>query len=256
MYQTSSPSYILMGSVDACMHLLKDEGVALFASYTKALEALRRSIKKLKYIQMPEIDDLNASGTFDYDRSKLVLSVRGTDLTGPMLHEKLLHTYGIQMEMVSADYVLAMTSVGDSTGGYERLIKALTEIDSEMAKFDVKSEKKKAFTSDEKEMEIAIKWSETALKWPETVARYSIYDASWMVKETTLLKEAAGRVSGGYIYLYPPGIPLVTPGEVITDEALGKINYWIRLGMEVTGVSRADDTYQNDTYNIEVLAEK
>ena len=119
IYQTSSPSYILMGSIDGCLHMLSENGEMLFKAYTEQLQKLRNAIhEQCRWIKLPEYEELDAACSKDYDKSKIVLSVRNTGMTGRQFHEILLHDYHLQMEMVSAEYVLAMTAVGDSEEGY------------------------------------------------------------------------------------------------------------------------------------------
>ena len=105
----------------------------LFETYVKNLESKRGELKKLKHIRLME--------TEEFDRSKLVLSVKDTILkkenrvfTGKMLYERLLLEYHLQMEMAAGSYVIAMTSIGDTKEGMDRLLSALFEIDEELEK--------------------------------------------------------------------------------------------------------------------------
>ena len=116
-------------------------GDVLFETYVKNLESKRGELKKLKHIRLME--------TEEFDRSKLVLSVKDTILkkenrvfTGKMLYERLLLEYHLQMEMAAGSYVIAMTSIGDTKEGMDRLLSALFEIDEELEK---NSEKEKRY---------------------------------------------------------------------------------------------------------------
>lgn len=133
IFQTSSPSYVLMASMDECLRMVAEQGDVLFETYVKNLESKRRELKKLKHIRLLE--------TEEFDRSKLVLSVKDTILkkenrvfTGKMLYERLLLEYHLQMEMAAGSYLIAMTSIGDTKEGMDRLISALFEIDEELEK--------------------------------------------------------------------------------------------------------------------------
>ena len=236
IYQTSSPSYILMGSIDSCLHMLSEKGKILYTDYTVELEKLRNAIHgNCRWIKMPECSDFDSKYSKDYDRSKLVLSVRDTGMTGKALHEKLLNRYHLQMEMVSADYVLAMTAVGDSRDGYQRLLQALIEIDEEI------EQRQKACGLKETEETSERARNEGVYdlnELPAVEQRISVYDAEQSCRENCLLKAADGRVAADYIYLYPPGIPLVTPGEVITERVISVILRWLENGLHVSGVQK------------------
>lgn len=236
IYQTSSPSYILMGSIDSCLHMLSEKGKILYTDYTVELEKLRNAIHgNCRWIKMPERSDFDSKYSKDYDRSKLVLSVRDTGITGKALHEKLLNRYHLQMEMVSADYVLAMTAVGDSRDGYQRLLQALIEIDEEI------EQRQKACGLKETEETSERARNEGVYdlnELPVVEQRISVYDAEQSCRENCLLKAADGRVAADYIYLYPPGIPLVTPGEVITERVILVILRWLENGLHVSGVQK------------------
>ncbi len=216
IYQTSSPSYVLMGSIDSCMHMLHDEGEKLYKRYVEDLIRLRECLSGLKHIHLLNKNDLNPAYSVDYDISKLVLSVKGTTLTGPEFHTRLLNDHALQMEMCSLDYILAMTTVGDSVDGFNRMLDAAHKIDDSID-----------FNDDNGNFDHRL---------PELSIKMSIDDAGWHPKEMLDLDHAVGRIAGDYIYLYPPGIPLVTPGEWITEEVVGTIRRWIAYSMEVTGI--------------------
>ena len=141
IYQSSSPSYILMASMDACMEKMSSDGNEMFREFTKILEKARRRLSECKYIRLvsPEI---GTAGVFDYDRSKLLFSTRYASMTGSELAQILLEKYHIQVEMETEHYVLALAAVGDSEEGFERLCQAIEEIDQEEAQ--KKKEKREA----------------------------------------------------------------------------------------------------------------
>lgn len=246
IYQTSSPSYILMGSIDSCLHMLSENGENLYADYTENLQKLREAIhRNCRWIQMPEYEDFDPECSSDYDRSKLVLSVKNTGITGKQFHEKLLNTYHLQMEMVSADYVLAMTAVGDTWDGYERLLKALIAIDTEIdeqKKMDVQKKTVERQPDAEKDGGKDIKkdiegvTSYNLSELPVVSQKISIYDAVQSRKMNCQLEDVEGKMAADYIYLYPPGIPLVTPGEIITPRVIAVIHHWLNKGLHVSGV--------------------
>lgn len=106
--QSSSPSYVLMASIDQCMTLLEEQRESLFASYVQGIEALRKELRKLKNLEILE--------TEHYDRSKFVISVRKTEMTSKELAAKLLEIYHLQMEMTGRD----LCACHDDSGRYRR----------------------------------------------------------------------------------------------------------------------------------------
>lgn len=219
IFQTSSPSYVLMASMDECLRMVAEQGDVLFETYVKNLESKRGELKKLKHIRLME--------TEEFDRSKLVLSVKDTILkkenrvfTGKMLYERLLLEYHLQMEMAAGSYVIAMTSIGDTKEGMDRLLSALFEIDEELEK---KSEEEKRYYLPRQE-QVLTSFEVEGMRRMETVK-----SLSW--------QKSAGFISMEYAYLYPPGIPLIVPGERITKETAAMLVDYQNKGFSVEGIS-------------------
>lgn len=125
IYQSSSPSYILMGSITSCLHNVWENRETIFDAYVKRLEKYRGRLKKLNHFTL-----LDYEGA---DRSKLVFlpEKEKIPMTGNELYHILLEKYHLQLEMALPNLALAMTSVGDSEEGFERLCRAMEEIDLE-----------------------------------------------------------------------------------------------------------------------------
>lgn len=222
VYQTSSPSYLLMGSIDDCMHWLEAQGERQFALYSARLASLRAALSGCRMIHLLERGDLDPALSYDYDRSKLVLSAGPG--SGSWLYRQFLAIYGLQMEMKTADYVLAMTSVCDSREGFDRLLAAALDLDKRILAGEAPfAAGRKAFAGHAR-----------PLPRPESV--YRAGEAVRMHKEWSPLAGSEGRIAGEYVYLYPPGIPLLVPGERIGQDALEQILYWTENGMEASGV--------------------
>lgn len=198
MLQSSSPSYVLMAGIDRCIHLLGEKREELFAPYVEGLEKLRQRLAHLEKISLAE--------TEHYDRSKLVLSVAGADMTGRELYLRLLETYHLQMEMAAGSYGLAMTSVGDTEEGFRRLGDALEEIDRSVVERPAGAAG----------LAGALPKNETVL----TSARMEELSGEKESVRKLPLEECAGHVSTEYAYLYPPGIPVIVPGERISRESV------------------------------------
>lgn len=229
IYQSSSPSYILMASMDACMEKMSSDGNEMFREFTKILEKARRRLLECKYIRLvsPEI---GTAGVFDYDRSKLLFSTRYASMTGSELAQILLEKYHIQVEMETEHYVLALAAVGDSEEGFERLCQAIEEIDQEEAQ--KKKEKREA------EEPKAGRTAYTSLS-----QFMSITEAMESESEIRKLEESVGRISAEFGYLYPPGIPLIVPGEQITGQFIRNMRIYMDKGLYLQGL----EDYTNKT---------
>lgn len=232
IYQSSSPSYILMASMDACMEKMSSDGNEMFREFTKILEKTRRRLSECKYIRLvsPEI---GTAGVFDYDRSKLLFSTRYASMTGSELAQILLEKYHIQVEMETEHYVLALAAVGDSEEGFERLCQAIEEIDQEEAQ----KKKEKRETEEPK----AGRTAYTSLS-----QFMSITEAMESESEIRKLEESVGRISAEFGYLYPPGIPLIVPGEQITGQFIRNMRIYMEEGLYLQGL----EDYTNETIRV------
>lgn len=212
--QSSSPSYILMASIHECIRMLQEEKDQLFKPYVKNLDTMRRNLQNLKHLKLVQ--------TERYDRSKIVISVRDTDITSRELYWKLLSEYHLQMEMAAGSYILAMTSPGDTKEGFERLEQALMELDA-----TVQNEKN---TQEEEITELpknpVIYTSARAALCPERE------------KEYLPLEKSEGKISLEYAYLYPPGCPIIVPGEQISRECIKQLEIYQNLGFKVEGLEK------------------
>lgn len=214
MLQSSSPSYILMASIHECIRMLREEKEQLFEPYVRNLDTLRKNLQNLKHLKLVQ--------TEHYDRSKLVISVRYTDMSGRELYRELLEKYHLQMEMAAGSYVLAMTSPGDTKEGFARLEQALFELDA-AAKL----------RENVQEDDIA--------KLPENpVICTSAKAALCGAKETTYLpvEKSEGMISLEYAYLYPPGCPMIVPGERISRECIKRLAGYQKLGFKIEGLEK------------------
>ena len=232
IYQSSSPSYILMASMDACMEKMSSDGNEMFREFTKILEKTRRRLSECKYIRLvsPEI---GTAGVFDYDRSKLLFSTRYASMTGSELAQILLEKYHIQVEMETEHYVLALAAVGDSGEGFERLCQAIEEINQEEAQ----KKKEKRETEEPK----AGRTAYTSLS-----QFMSITEAMESESEIRKLEESVGRISAEFGYLYPPGIPLIVPGEQITGQFIRNMRIYMEEGLYLQGL----EDYTNETIRV------
>ena len=179
VFQTSSPSYILMCSVEKCLEYVSSRSFYDYVNRLKDFEKRSSGLKNLKLLLRDDTENV-----FDLDRGKLVISTAHADIGGKQLAESLRQNYGIETEMASDDYVIAMTSLCDSDEGFNRLIDALFCIDEACER--VEEYRPKLIT-----------------KLPQKV--YEPY-------ETDFDDEDVARED---FFIYPPGIPLIVSGERI-----------------------------------------
>lgn len=224
MLQTSSPSYVLMASMDVCAELLRKQGDRLFSAYAERLETLREGLKSLKILKIAETDS--------YDRSKIVVSVKHAGMSGRELAEILRKEYHLQLEMAAGTYALAMTSVGDTQEGFDRLRSALLEIDRKLC------EQAGAEVGEPCRQEAPV-GQLPRLEMVYTCARMKELqrqEHKGGAVKTLPLRASVGSVAAEYAYLYPPGAPLIVPGERITGEVADALLMYQRLGFSIEGL--------------------
>ena len=261
MLQTSSPSYILMASIDACIHLLEEtqlQKCSIFKEYAAHIDTLREELKKLKYLKI-----IRTENTDRYDRSKFVISVKHAPMSSHELYERLLRDYHLQMEMLAGTYVLAMTTVGDTQEGLDRLRDALLAIDAEIdtklksgsGQEDAGQEQKPMQMTD---TDLPLSGRQPSLEKVWTIAKAvkcrdkmqnqnhqkDSEDILYLVNpdkmEKRNFKDSAGCISLEYAYLYPPGSPLIVPGERITQEAVEILCWYQEHDFSIEGLQSED----------------
>lgn len=230
IYQTSSPSYVLMSGISQCMELMEQQGKELLEQLYCKLNDFFEINEKLKKIRVVTDSIKEYNSICDFDISKLVISTRNTNITGKQLQEKLNRRYHLELEMSAPSYGLAMTSVGDTKEGLERLKKALLELDE---------------TLQEKE--------DTMTLWKEKLSGKTVYkiaQAEELPQEQILIEECCNRISGEFVYMYPPGIPMLCPGELITEEIYLLLKEYRGAGITFQGLE------DEKSEKIKVIAEK
>lgn len=198
VFETSSPSYILMSSVVVCLDFI-EKNKSAFEEYALKLKSFYNECKKLKCVNILT----KKYDYFDFDISKLIISVRNTTMSGTELANILRENYKIETEMSYTDYVIAMTSVCDTYEGFERLINALCDIDKSLSKSEISNS------------------GNTEYIIPE---RSFCSSDRYRIKGRIIdINESSDMVSLEYLWAYPPGIPLLVPGEIISKEIITQI---------------------------------
>lgn len=240
VYQSTSPSYVFMASMEACIEKMDRERDGLFPAYKEMLRQYRQRFLALQHIRLAGREDFQKYFGYGYDDGKLVFCVKDclitlpetggapVPFTGVMLGRMLESEYGQFMEMSAGGYVIAMTSVADTPDAFEALYQAMEAIDRRLTK-----RLEKADTNNEV--------SDFYSVLPQRQMQIAQARDSHM--EEIDLSEAEGRVSGDYIYAYPPGIPILTPGEIFSARMVGRLRAEISRGVHIKGVAVRGSTY-------------
>ncbi len=203
-FQTTSPSYLFSASIDyAISYGIKHQKE--FDAYGQWMKNFRKKLnEKLKFIELVEVDD----------PGKLVISTAKCTMTGQEIYDILLKDYRLQMEMVQEEYALAMTSICDSDESFDRLSEALVLIDQQV---------------EGKEDQYLISG------FPQNEIVAIPYDAKRWEAKSIALEKSEGETSVEYVYLYPPGIPLIVPGERISKACIEKIQEYHDKKLKIKG---------------------
>lgn len=215
IYQTSSPSYLFMAGMDRCTGLLKCRGRELFRDFKRRLEDFYGEMQGLERIRWAGRWLTGKSGIYEYDPSKLVLSVKHTSADRNMLSKLLREEYGIELEMAAGSYALALSSIADTEEGFDRLKRALKETDGRLE------------DREDPPLEDRVIKNETVCKISEAIE---------MPGERIILSASEGRISREFLFLYPPGIPLLVPGERISRQVLDRVRDFRKRGYQFQGL--------------------
>lgn len=212
--QTTSGSYLLMSSLDLARRDLILNGKEIFKKVTSLAQYAREEINKIGGYYAFSEELIDGDAVFDFDGTKLSIFTREIGLAGIEVYDLLRDEYGIQIEFGDIANILAIISVGDRGLTIERLISALSEI-------------KRIYSKDKAGM-----FDHEYIN-PEVIL--TPQDAFYSSKVSVLMNESNGKICAEFVMCYPPGIPILAPGEKITREILDYINYAKEKGCFLTG---------------------
>lgn len=226
MYQTSSPSYILMAGIDECIRYVESQGKEAFEKFADRLTRMYQRAEELQAIRLVNEDIIGKNSIWDFDRSKLIFSVKNCGIAGNELQEILLHQYELELEIAAGTYALALTSLCDTDEGFQRLFYGIRSIDKQMGRFPSGAEEKNVYRK-------ACSVKDCVTKNETCCSMDRAFESK---KKNMLLAESEGQISGEFLYLYPPGIPMLVPGERIEKELLEKLENYRKLGFGFQGL--------------------
>lgn len=212
--QTTSASYLLMVSLDISRRNLALRGRETFARVLELAEYARGEINKIGGYYAYSTELTKDDAVFAFDRTKLSIYTRNIGLAGIEVYDILRDEYDIQIEFGDIGNILAIISVGDNELMVERLVSALYEI-------------KRRYAKDPSGM------LNTEYLTPQVVL--APQEAFYGEHRSVPLSESAGMVAAEFVMCYPPGIPVLAPGERITEEIISYIAYAGEKGCLITG---------------------
>lgn len=225
---TTSPSTILMASLDAARHYVATKGQENMDRVRELSQYAREQIAKIKGFIPCNKSHFIEKGCYDYDETKLVIKLDHLDINGFELYRLLKEKYNIQMELAETYVVMGILAIGSSKAHMTRLIKALKEISKEH--YNKKNEyQRHAFGMD----------------FPFQIVRpRAAFHAPGKIVP---IEQAERSISKESIMIYPPGIPLIVPGEVFTKDLILRINEYKKLGVTILSDYGADKVNIIDT---------
>lgn len=230
IYESSSPSYVLMAGAAICMDWMERNARTAFSTYRNNWLGFCGQAVKWNVLSLWENPRK--------EPSKLV--VGSGPLTGYELALALREKYHIQVEMEGAGFILAMTSICDTDEGWQRLAAALTELDRELAvSVDAGERCLEAYSGAGEEKKVSDR--RRGIIFPVRI-HMGLYEAMNSPSDRIRLEDSLGRTAAEYAFVYPPGIPFLVPGEEITDEVLEQIQWAKEKRLNLMGLE--DETGQ------------
>lgn len=223
MLTTTSTSYPILASLDTARRQLAIHGFDLIDQTIRLAQDARKRINKIQHLHCVGKELLNSSATYDMDPTKLLISVKNLGITGHQAEEWLRENANIEIELSDLYNILCLVTLGDSRKEINLLVNALQRM------------------SDALETENAV--AEPIVLLPD-IPRLAMTprDAFYADTEIVPIDQAVGRISAEFIMIYPPGIPIFIPGEIITKENISYIHTNIAAGLPVQGPE--DDSLQ------------
>lgn len=217
MLTTTSTSYVLLASLDVARKRLATEGEKLANQAIALAEYARTELNKIEHIHCIGREILGTKATYDLDPTKLIISVSDLGITGYDVEKWLRETYNIEVEMSDLYNVLCIVTPGDSKEDIDCLLTALQQLSREVH-------------------HLAEKATKPAILLPDIpVLAVTPRDAFYAETEVVPFHESAGRIIAEFVMVYPPGIPIFIPGEIITEENLSYIQTNLEAGLPVQG---------------------
>ena len=212
--QTTSASYLLLSSLDISRRNLALRGKEAFAGVVKLAEYARSEINRIGGYYAYSRELINGDSIYDFDVTKLSVNTLDIGLAGIEVYDLLRDEYDIQIEFGDLGNILAYLSIGDRQREVERLVSAMAEI-------------RRRYSGPKNDLMVQ--------EYIDPIVAVSPQAAFYADKESLPLRRTVGRICSEFVMCYPPGIPILSPGEEITEEILDYIEYAKEKGCSMTG---------------------
>lgn len=224
--QSTSPSHILLSSLDSARYIMQYKGEELLDDIINWCDMLRQEISSIENLVCLGKEDIGRAGIFDVDATRLTINLSGIGLSGTTADELLRNKFKLQVEMADLYNIVAICSVGDSAENIKRLAEAIKCIANEYKHNPNKIDKTVIATfSNIPKMEL--------LPW----------EAVYQTKVEVPVEDCIGRVCAEMIVPYPPGIPIIMPGEIISDDIIDYALECRSKGIKINGTKDASLKY-------------
>jgi arginine decarboxylase len=233
MLTTTSTSYILLASLDTARRHLALNGHAMAERTIELAQYTRKQINEISNLYCFGEEILGEEATYNFDPTKICVHVRKLGITGFEVENWLRDHYNIEVEMSDMYNILCLITPGDTQENVDTLLEALREL---------------SHMNDD-----VVEVKEVVIKVP-AIPQLTLTPRDAFYGETEILpfKDAADRIIAEFIYVYPPGIPILLPGEVITQELIDYIVEHVEVGLPVKGPE--DRSVQNVKVIVETQA--
>lgn len=240
MFQSSSPSYLLMAGMVKCVRYLEEKGKEAFGCFADNLERFYKNTSDLEHLRIwnPGTDKTQEK-IFARDPSKIVILTERCGITGEQLSRRLRQEFALELEMSASDYALAMTSMMDSREGFDRLSAALHRIDA----FPEAEKTGKGNIPKEQEETLLPQWDVKHPEAEEAVSIMELWEAEEAKSVLTPLEKSEGHVAAEFVAVYPPGIPVLVPGECVTKRQVERLRRSLAHQLTVQGLLQKKGTF-------------
>lgn len=214
MLQSTSPSSLLMASLDASRKTFATQGEERLSKLIDMANDTRDRINKIPNLEALDKAYFLKQGSFGYDETKLIIKVSKLGINGFEAYRELADIHHVQMELAETHLILAVLSIGTSQKDLDALVDALQMISDKYNEQDLPAVKPKV-----------------RYAFPEVFTRPR--EAYHAPKKYIPLTEAAGEIAGESVMIYPPGIPIVIPGEVISEDIINDLGFYRKNGSTI-----------------------
>lgn len=217
LFQSTSPSYVLMASMDSARYIMETRGEELLDSLIENINAFKERVLSIGCYNILGSEHIGKNHIHDIDVTKIVIKSK---MGGRKLESLLRKEYKIQVEMSDAYNIVALCSIGDGEDSFKRLYRALLECKSNDTNYE-----------------------KTEFHFPIYKTSMKMREAYYSKKTDVRIREAEGFISAEIAAPYPPGIPILLPGEVITREIIESIEFYKSKEVDINGLSDSKADY-------------